>query len=34
MNLSANEALNYVKLVVDKYEGMENECSYKLKPIA
>lgn len=34
MNLSANEALNYAKLVVDKYEGIENECSYKLKPIA
>ena len=34
MNLSANEALNYAKLVIDKYEGMENECSYKLKPIA
>lgn len=34
MNLSANEALNYGKLVIDKYEGMENECSYKLKPIA
>ncbi len=33
MNLSANEALNYAKLVIDKYEGMENECSYKLKPI-
>lgn len=33
-NLSANEALNYAKLVIDKYEGMENECSYKLKPIA
>lgn len=34
MNLSANEALNYAKLVIDKYEGMENECTYKLKPIA
>ena len=34
MNLSANEALNYAKLVIDKYEGMENECSYKLKPIS
>lgn len=33
MNLSANEALNYAKLVIDKYEGMEKECSYKLKPI-
>ena len=33
MNLSANEALNYAKLVIDKYEGMENECSHKLKPI-
>lgn len=34
MNLSANEALNYAKLVIEKYEGMENECSYKLKPIS
>ena len=34
MSLSANEALNYAKLVIDKYEGMENECTYKLKPIA
>lgn len=33
MNLSANEALNYAKLVIDKYEGMEQECSYRLKPI-
>lgn len=33
MNLSANEALNYAKLVIEKYEGMEDECSYKLKPI-
>ena len=33
MNLSANEALNYAKLVIDKYEGMENECSYRLKPL-
>jgi len=33
MNLSANEALNYAKLVIDKYEGLENECSYKLKPV-
>ncbi len=34
MNLSANEALNYAKLVIDKYEEMENECSYRLKPIS
>lgn len=33
MNLSANEALNYSKLVIDKFDGMESECSYKLKPI-
>lgn len=33
MNLSANEALNYAKLVIDKYEGIEEECSYKLKPL-
>lgn len=33
MNLSANEALNYAKLVIDKYEGVEEECSYKLKPL-
>lgn len=33
MNLSANEALNYAKLVIEKYEGMENECSYKLKSL-
>lgn len=33
MNLSANEALNYAKLVIDKYEGMENECSYRLRPL-
>lgn len=32
MNLSANESLNYAKLVVEKFEGMEEECSYKLKP--
>lgn len=33
MNLSANEALNYAKLVIEKYEGMEAECSYRLKPM-
>lgn len=33
MNLSANDALNYSKLVIDKYEDMENEISYRLKPI-
>ncbi len=33
MKLSANEALNYAKLVIDKYEGVEEECSYKLKPL-
>lgn len=31
MNLSANEALNYAKLVIEKFEGMEDECSYKLR---
>lgn len=30
-NLSANDALNYSKLVVEKYEGMENEITYKIK---
>lgn len=30
-NLSANDALNYSKLVVEKYEGMENEIVYKIK---
>ncbi|WWU64054.1 hypothetical protein QJR26_13605 [Clostridium baratii] len=30
-NLSANDALNYSKLVVEKYEGMENEIIYKIK---
>ena len=29
--LSANDALNYSKLVVEKYEDMENEISYKIK---
>ena len=33
MNLSANDALNYAKLVIDKYDGMEEECSYTLKPV-
>lgn len=33
MNLSANDALNYAKLVVDKYDGMDKDCSYKLKPV-
>ena len=32
-NLSANDALNYAKLVIGKYEGMDEECSYKLKPV-
>lgn len=30
-NLSANDALNYSKLVVEKFEGMENEISYKIR---
>lgn len=30
-NLSANDALNYSKLVVEKYEEMENEISYKIR---
>lgn len=30
-HLSANDALNYSKLVVDKYEGMEDEITYKIK---
>lgn len=32
LHLSANEILNYAKLVVEKFEGMETECSYRLKP--
>lgn len=30
-NLSANDALNYSKLVVDKYEEMEDEITYKIR---
>lgn len=30
-NLSANDALNYSKLVIEKYDGMEDEISYKIK---
>lgn len=33
MNLSANDVLNYSKLIIDKFEDVENTCSYKLKPI-
>jgi len=33
LNLNANEALHYAKLVIDKFEDMENECSYKLQAI-
>ncbi|WP_027400084.1 DUF262 domain-containing protein [Anaerovorax odorimutans] len=29
--LNANDALNYSKLVVDKYEDMENEITYKIR---
>lgn len=29
--LNANDALNYSKLVVEKYEEMENEISYKIR---
>lgn len=32
-NLSANDALNYAKLVIDKYDGMAEECSYTLKAV-
>ena len=32
LNLSANDALNYSKLVVGNFNGMEDECSYRLKP--
>ncbi|WP_461206211.1 DUF262 domain-containing protein [Clostridium sp. DL1XJH146] len=30
-NLSANDALNYSKLVVEKYEGMEDEVTYRIR---
>ena len=30
-NLNANGILNYSKLVVDKYDGFEDEISYRLK---
>lgn len=30
-NLSANDALNYSKLVVEKFEGMEEEVVYKIR---
>lgn len=30
-NLSANDALNYSKLVVEKYTGMEDEITYKIR---
>ena len=33
-NRSANDILNYSKLIVEKFEGMEEVCSYKLKPQA
>ncbi len=33
MNLSANDALNYAKLVIEKYDGMDEKCSYRLKPV-
>jgi uncharacterized protein with ParB-like and HNH nuclease domain len=33
MNLSANDVLNYSKMIVDKFEGMDEACSYKLKAI-
>lgn len=29
--LSANDALNYSKLVIEKYEDMDNEISYKIR---
>lgn len=31
LTLSANDTLNYTKLIVDKFEGMENEISYHLR---
>lgn len=30
-NLSANDALNYSKLIVEKFEGMEDEIKYKIR---
>lgn len=30
-NLSANDSLNYSKLVVEKYDGMDDEITYKVK---
>lgn len=30
-NLSANAILNYSKLIVDKYDGFDNEITYRLK---
>lgn len=30
-NLSANDALNYSKLVVEKYDGMDDEITFKVK---
>ena len=30
MNMSANDILNYAKLFIDKFEGMDETCSYKL----
>lgn len=31
LNLSANDILNYSKLIIEKFDGMEDECSYRLK---
>ncbi|MBY6779810.1 DUF262 domain-containing protein [Clostridium botulinum] len=30
-HFSANDSLNYAKLVIEKFEGMENEISYKIR---
>lgn len=32
-NRSANDILNYCRLIVEKFDGVEELCSYKLKPI-
>lgn len=32
-NLSANELLNYTKLVIEKFAGLDDEFSFKLKPV-
>ena len=32
-NRSANDILNYCKLIIEKFDGVEELCSYKLKAI-